>query len=57
MLRYDVSLARAEAIYLAIILAGCMGLRRSEALGMRHIRFHDLRHPYVKHTTKFLACA
>ena len=22
-----------------------------------HVRFHDLRHPYVKHTTKFLACA
>ncbi len=21
-------------------------------LGMRHIRFHDLRHPYVKYTTK-----
>ena len=20
--------------------------------GLRHIRFHDLRHPYVKHTTK-----
>ena len=25
--------------------------------GMRKIRFHDLRHPYVKHTTKILACA
>ena len=23
-----------------------------EANGLRHIRFHDLRHPYVKHTTK-----
>ena len=21
---------------------------------VRHIRFHDLRHPYVKHTTKNL---
>ena len=20
--------------------------------GLQHIRFHDLRHPYVKHTTK-----
>ena len=20
--------------------------------GLEHIRFHDLRHPYVKHTTK-----
>jgi len=30
-------------------------LRFSQVLeknGMRHIRFHDLRHPYVKHTTK-----
>ena len=26
-------------------------------LEMPHIRFHDLRHPYVKHTTKILACA
>ena len=25
--------------------------------GLPHIRFHDLRHPYVKHTTKILACA
>ena len=32
------SLARSEAIYPAIILAGCMGLRRSEALGMRWSR-------------------
>ena len=32
------SLARTEAIYPAIILAGCMGLRRSEALGMRWSR-------------------
>ena len=24
---------------------------------LRDIRFHDLRHPYVKHTTKILACA
>ena len=23
-----------------------------EMKGLRHIRFHDLRHPYVKHTTK-----
>ena len=23
-----------------------------ELKGLRHIRFHDLRHPYVKHTTK-----
>ena len=23
-----------------------------EQNGLRHIRFHDLRHPYVKHTTK-----
>ena len=23
-----------------------------EQHGLRHIRFHDLRHPYVKHTTK-----
>lgn len=23
-----------------------------KAHGLRHIRFHDLRHPYVKHTTK-----
>ena len=23
-----------------------------KANGMRHIRYHDLRHPYVKHTTK-----
>ena len=28
-----------------------------EDLDMPHIRFHDLRHPYVKHTTKILACA
>ena len=32
------SLARSETIYPAIILAGCMGLRRSEALGMRWSR-------------------
>ncbi|MDO4276947.1 MAG: hypothetical protein Q4D16_25075 [Eubacteriales bacterium] len=25
-----------------------------EDLGMPHIRFHDLRHPYVKATTKIL---
>lgn len=25
--------------------------------GCKKIRFHDLRHPYVKHTTKILACA
>ena len=25
--------------------------------GLLSIRFHDLRHPYVKHTTKILACA
>ena len=23
-----------------------------KAVGAEHIRFHDLRHPYVKHTTK-----
>ena len=23
-----------------------------KAIGAEHIRFHDLRHPYVKHTTK-----
>ena len=23
-----------------------------KAIGTEHIRFHDLRHPYVKHTTK-----
>ena len=23
-----------------------------EKYGLRKIRFHDLRHPYVKHTTK-----
>ena len=23
-----------------------------EKNNLRHIRFHDLRHPYVKHTTK-----
>ena len=28
-----------------------------EDLDMSHIRFHDLRHPYVKHTTKIFACA
>ena len=26
-------------------------------IGAEHVRFHDMRHPYVKHTTKFLACA
>ena len=26
-----------------------------ELKGLRHIRFHDLRHPYVKHTTKFFS--
>ena len=26
--------------------------RLLKAHGLRHIRFHDLRHPYVKHTTK-----
>ena len=26
--------------------------RLLEKAGLRHIRFHDLRHPYVKHTTK-----
>ena len=33
-------------------------LRFSQVLeknGMRHIRFHDLRHPYVKHTTKIFS--
>ena len=25
--------------------------------GVKRIRIHDLRHPYVKHTTKILACA
>ena len=28
-----------------------------EEAGLPSIRFHDLRHPYVKHTTKILACA
>ena len=28
-----------------------------ESHGLRRMRFHDLRHPYVKHTTKILACA
>ena len=28
-----------------------------ERAGCKRIRFHDLRHPYVKHTTKILACA
>ena len=28
-----------------------------EKNGLRHIRFHDLRHPYVKLTTKYFACA
>ena len=23
---------------------------------MKHIRFHDLPHPYVKHTTKNISC-
>ena len=23
-----------------------------EHAGCKHVRFHDLRHPYVKHTTK-----
>lgn len=23
--------------------------------GLEHIRFHDLRHPYVKHTTKIFS--
>ena len=23
-----------------------------KTLGLEHLRFHDLRHPYVKHTTK-----
>ena len=23
--------------------------------GLPHIRFHDLRHPYVKHTTKIFS--
>ena len=26
-----------------------------EDLDMPHIRFHDLRHPYVKHTTKIFS--
>ena len=26
-----------------------------KAHGLRHIRFHDLRHPYVKHTTKIFS--
>ena len=26
-----------------------------ELKGLRHIRFHDLRHPYVKHTTKIIS--
>ena len=26
-----------------------------QANGFRHIRFHDLRHPYVKHTTKIFS--
>ena len=26
-----------------------------KANGLRHIRFHDLRHPYVKHTTKIFS--
>ena len=28
-----------------------------ERADCKRVRFHDLRHPYVKHTTKFLACA
>ena len=28
-----------------------------KANNMPRIRFHDLRHPYVKHTTKIFACA
>ena len=27
-----------------------------KAIGAEHIRFHDLRHPYVKHTTKKFSC-
>ena len=27
-----------------------------EKNNMRRIRFHDLRHPYVKHTTKKYSC-
>ena len=26
-----------------------------KAIGAKHIRFHDLRHPYVKHTTKIFS--
>ena len=26
-----------------------------KAIGAEHIRFHDLRHPYVKHTTKIFS--
>lgn len=32
-------------------------LKFLEDHGLRRMRFHDLRHPYVKPTTKFLACA
>lgn len=28
-----------------------------ERADCKRVRFHDLRHPYVKHTTKILACA
>lgn len=28
-----------------------------EYANCKQVRFHDLRHPYVKHTTKILACA
>ena len=28
-----------------------------EHANCKQVRFHDLRHPYVKHTTKILACA
>ena len=31
--------------------------RGAKAAGVKRIRIHDLRHPYVKHTTKILACA
>ena len=27
-----------------------------EAIGAEHVRFHDMRHPYVKHTTKNISC-
>ena len=39
-------------LILGLLLSWALACGALWKYGLRHIRFHDLRHPYVKHTTK-----